>query len=556
MEIINIKDLNFKYMLQNNNALNNINLSINEGDFVLICGESGCGKTTLLKQLKKELVPYGIQEGNVYYQNKPIKDMSLKESATSIGYVMQSPDNQIVTDKVWHELAFGLENIGENPNIIRRRVAEMANFFGISYLFREDCDSLSGGQKQLLNLASTMLLQPNVLILDEPTSQLDPIVAVEFIDNLKKLNDEFSITIIIVEHRLEDVFKVANKVIVMDHGSIIAEANPDQIARKIQAINENHPFLKALPTPMKITLKLNLSEQLPLSIKEGRLLLKEYFKDAKNKVFINEEVTINKKELIKMKNVYFRYRKDDDDILRGLNLKIYESEIYCLLGSNGAGKTTTINNIAGILHPYRGKVIVNDIDINKKNNKLPTYFIGYLPQNPTLLFAKDTVNEDLKQDFKRKLKDNPNVENDLNTLINEFKINHLLEQHPYDLSGGEQQKVALIKILINKPKIIILDEPTKGLDAYAKQKFATLLNQLIAKNITIIIVSHDIEFCSQYGSRCAMLFDGEIISEDYARSFFKDNNFYTTAAAKLTRNIFKNTILSQDVIDLCLENLQ
>ena len=552
MEIINIKDLNFKYVLGHENTLNNINLKVNEGDFVVICGDSGCGKSTLIRHLKKELAPYGTREGEVLYKDTSIYDMDLRTSATSIGYVMQNPENQIVTDKVWHELAFGLENIGMDHQTIRRKVAEMANFFGIHTLFREESDNLSGGQKQILNLAATMLLQPNVLILDEPTSQLDPIAAVNFIDILKKINDEFSTTIILVEHRLEEVFKVANKVVVMDQGSILAQGHQYEIAQKIKKIDPNNNFLSAIPTPARVALALNIdnTEVIPLTIKEGKKYLNIHFPNPQKTRIEKNENLLSNESIVEMKNVYFRYEKDQPDILRGVNLTVYKNEIYCILGGNGAGKTTTINNIAGLFKPYRGKIIIDGVDANKNRNKLDNNYLAYLPQNPTLLFSKDNVKEELEYDL---AKDN---EDYLATLIDDFKIAHLLDQHPYDISGGEQQKVAIIKILLKKPHIILLDEPTKGLDATAKLHLANMLKDLTKKDYTMIIVSHDIEFCAQHASRCAMFFDGEIVSEDQPRNFFKDNNFYTTAAAKMSRSIFENAVLCEDVISLCQQNLQ
>lgn len=557
MEIINIKDLSFQYILSDKISLNNVSLSINTGDFMVICGDSGCGKSTLLKQLKKELTPNGYSKGSATYKGVEIKDMDTRSSATSIGFVMQNPDNQIVTDKVWHELAFGLENIGEDTQVIRRRVAEMANFFGIQDLFREDSDSLSGGQKQLLNLASTMILQPDVLILDEPTSQLDPIAGIEFVDILKKINDEFGTTIVIVEHRLDEVFKVANRVVLMDKGSILAQGSPYDIALKVKEIKPESNFFLSLPTPTLVANALPVQlEYLPVSIKEGKIFLNKMFANAKERKYEYTEKIHGGNEIVKLENIYFRYEKDQDDILRGVNLSVKEGEFYAMLGGNGAGKTTTINNIAGILKPYRGKIKICGNDINKKGHKLPPYFIGYLPQNPTLLFSKDSVIEELKDDIKTKEKIYPNIKQDLEKLIEEFRIGYLLEQHPYDISGGEQQKVAMVKILLNKPSIMLLDEPTKGLDAYSKKELAYYLTKLRDQGITIMMVSHDVEFCAAHSDRCAMFFDGDVISVERPREFFKDNSFYTTAAAKLTRGIFENTILSKDVIDLCLANLK
>lgn len=552
MALLKIKDLNFKYSLGTNLVLKDINLEVEQGDFVVICGDSGCGKSTLIKHLKKELIPYGSYSGEVLLNDKDIREMSLHESATSIGYVMQNPENQIVTDKVWHELAFGLENIGTPLPIMRRKVAEIANYFGIQSLFRQNTASLSGGQKQLINLASTLLLQPNILILDEPTSQLDPVVATEFIQTLKKINEEFFTTIIIVEHRLEELMKCANKVVVMDDGQIIAQGDPTDISNELKKVNPLHPVFKALPISMRVASTLDVVSPMPLNIKEGRIMLLDMFEKPMFKYLdVNERVLLNN-PLIELKDVYFRYEKNSKDILRGVNFIVNKGELYCIVGGNGSGKTTAINNIAGLLKPYRGKIIIDGVNINKKD--LPEHTIGYLPQNPTLLFYEDSVIKDLRDVFKN-AKDKELKEKKMWQLIDELGIKDILEQHPYDISGGEQQKVALIKLLINEPKILLLDEPTKGLDASAKETFASILKHLINQDITIILISHDIEFCAEYAHRVAFFFDGDVISVDTPNNFFKDNNFYTTSASKLTKGIFENTTTYEEVITLCLKNL-
>lgn len=552
MALLKIKDLNFKYSLGTNLVLKDINLEVEQGDFVVICGDSGCGKSTLIKHLKKELIPYGSYSGEVLLNDKDIREMSLHESATSIGYVMQNPENQIVTDKVWHELAFGLENIGTPLPIMRRKVAEIANYFGIQSLFRQNTASLSGGQKQLINLASTLLLQPNILILDEPTSQLDPVVATEFIQTLKKINEEFFTTIIIVEHRLEELMKCANKVVVMDDGQIIAQGDPTDISNELKKVNPLHPVFKALPISMRVASTLDVVSPMPLNIKEGRIMLLNMFEKPMFKYLdVNERVLLNN-PLIELKDVYFRYEKNSKDILRGVNFIVNKGELYCIVGGNGSGKTTAINNIAGLLKPYRGKIIIDGVNINKKD--LPEHTIGYLPQNPTLLFYEDSVIKDLRDVFKN-AKDKELKEKKMWQLIDELGIKDILEQHPYDISGGEQQKVALIKLLINEPKILLLDEPTKGLDSSAKETFANILKHLINQDITIILISHDIEFCAEYAHRVAFFFDGDVISVDTPNNFFKDNNFYTTSASKLTKGIFENTTTYEEVITLCLKNL-
>ncbi|MDR1781711.1 MAG: ATP-binding cassette domain-containing protein [Bacilli bacterium] len=541
MALINIKNLSFKYPHSNKLALDNINLSIDEGDFVLICGSSGCGKTTLLSHLKKELIPVGESSGEVLFYSEAIKDMDKFQSAINIGYLMQNPDAQIISDKVWHQLAFGLENIGTKASVIRRKVAETSNFFGIQDLFRQETTTLSGGQKQIVNLATILLLNPKVLVLDEPTSQLDPLAVSDFLECLRKVNEELSTTIIMVEHRLEQVLSIASKVVVMDKGKIIGLNSPTKIAFDIKEIDSKHTFLQALPTSMRLALDLDITSSLPLNIKEGKKLLRDNFKYD---CFEEEEKEIlSKKVKVELKNLYFRYDKKDNDILRKTSLKIYEHQLFCLLGNNGAGKSTLINCLVGISKPYRGQVKIDNIPLAKSKTKM-----AYLPQNPTLLFSKDSVLEELTYQSKAN-------NNTIMSYAEAFELIPLLEQHPYDISGGQQQKLALVKLLLLEPEILILDEPTKGLDYVNKRYLAYVLKKLIKQGLTIIMVSHDIEFCANFGDECAMLFDGEIVSQEDARTFFKDNNFYTTATVKLTRNIFDNTIIYKDVLALCHKQL-
>ncbi|MBQ7354002.1 MAG: ABC transporter ATP-binding protein, partial [Clostridia bacterium] len=220
MEILQIENLSFRYPKAEHNALTDVTLSINRGELVVVCGQSGCGKTTLLRLLKKELAPAGEQVGSVRYCGTPVGELEDRTSAAEIGFVMQDPESQIVTDRVWHELVFGAENLGIPSDVIRRRAGELASYFGIDGWFRRTTDTLSGGQKQLLNLASVTLLQPKVLILDEPTAQLDPIAAAEFMNTLQRLNRQLGLTVILSEHRLEEVFPSADKILLMDKGKV------------------------------------------------------------------------------------------------------------------------------------------------------------------------------------------------------------------------------------------------------------------------------------------------------------------------------------------------
>ena len=547
VEILSIKDLTFSYPNKENFALQNVNLSINSGDFVVVCGQSGSGKTTLLRMLKKEIAPYGEKQGAVYYKGEDVEKLDYKISAQKIGFVFQKPDQQIVTDKVWHELAFGLESLGYDSDYIRLRVGEMANYFGITSLFRKKTTELSGGQKQLMNLASVMAMSPDVIILDEPTSQLDPITANDFITTLKKINDELGLTVIIIEHRLQEVFPIADKVAVMEDGKVICYDTPRNVCEKLS----NHPMSQGFPSAVRIWQKSGSKGECPLTVKEGRNFINSNFSERKLPL---RNTIPNTEDIITLKDVFFRYEKGGNDILSGTNLNIKKGEHFCILGGNGSGKTTTLKILAGLLKPYRGKVI---IDNNKMTKKTTADFnrlgVAMLPQNPESVFLKSRVIDDYTELCKIKGIEKSAYEEKINSVAEKLGIKDLLENHPYDLSGGEIQKCALGKVLISEPKILLLDEPTKGVDAYSKIALSKILQEIKSDGVTIITVTHDVEFASIVADRCGLFFDGEVLSSLVPQEFFSKNNFYTTASSRISRDKFANAVTVDDVVSLIKE---
>lgn len=547
MEILSIKDLTFSYPNKENFALQNVNLSINSGDFVVVCGQSGSGKTTLLRMLKKEIAPHGEKQGAVYYKGEDVEKLDDKISAQKIGFVFQKPDQQIVTDKVWHELAFGLESLGYDSDYIRLRVGEMANYFGITSLFRKKTTELSGGQKQLMNLASVMAMSPDVIILDEPTSQLDPITANDFITTLKKINDELGLTVIIIEHRLQEVFPIADKVAVMEDGKVICYDTPRNVCEKLS----NHPMSQGFPSAVRIWQKSDSKGECPLTVKEGRNFINLNFSERKLPL---RNTIPNTEDIITLKDVFFRYEKGGNDILSGTNLSIKKGEHFCILGGNGSGKTTTLKILAGLLKPYRGKVI---IDNNKMTKKTTADFnrlgVAMLPQNPESVFLKSRVIDDYTELCKIKGIEKSDYEDKINSVAEKLGIKDLLENHPYDLSGGEIQKCALGKVLISEPKILLLDEPTKGVDAYSKLSLSKILQEIKFEGVTIITVTHDVEFASIVADRCGLFFDGEVLSSLVPQEFFSKNNFYTTASSRISRDKFANAVTVDDVVSLIKE---
>lgn len=542
MAFLEIKQLSFSYPLAEKQALQLINLQIEEGEFVVLCGSSGCGKSTLLKQLKRELTPHGSSSGEILVEGRPLTDLPERQAAASIGFVLQNPDTQIVTDKVWHELSFGLENLGVDTYTIRRRVAEMASFFGIQNWFRKDTKDLSGGQKQLLNLASIMVMQPKLLILDEPTAQLDPIAASEFIATLQKLHRELGLTILLVEHRLEEVYAVADRVIIMEDGRIIANDSPRQAAVALRQYDPQHGMLLGLPTPLRTHHALQSKQPIPLTIREGAKWLSTCF-TAQTHPLPQQNMPLRNK-IIEATDVWFRYEKEGADIVRGLNFSLYEGQFLSILGGNGTGKSTTLGLLAGLLTPHRGKITLANKNLKKyKNNELYNGWIAMLPQDPTTLL----VEKEVRLEFTRMTND----EEAIQQVIELLQIQHLLGQHPYDLSGGEQQKVAFGKVLLKKPKILILDEPTKGLDSESKQILADILSSLQKAGTSILMVTHDIEFSAQYSECCALFFDGQIVSSDSPKRFYGGNHFYTTAANRMCRHLFSDVVTTNELITRC-----
>ena len=553
MEILRVENLNFQYPKTDRPALSAIDLTVQRGEFLVLCGESGCGKTTLLRLLKRALAPAGTQTGQIRCCGVPQAQLDDRTAAADIGYVLQNPDSQIVTDKVWHELAFGLENLGVPTEIIRRRVGEMASYFGIQDWFRKKTDELSGGQKQLLNLAAVMVMQPKLLILDEPTSQLDPIAAADFIATLQKLNRELGLTILLAEHRLEEVFPIADRVILMDHGRILLDDDPSRIGAQLHATRPDHPMNRGLPSAVRIFTGLPASMRTapcPLTVREGRDFLEQRFSAEPDR--FSPPPLPDAEPAVELKNVWFRYERPLPDVLRGTSMTVYTGEHYCLLGGNGSGKTTALNVISGLNRAYRGKVRIYGRQIaDYRGSTLYRKNLAYLPQNPQTVFIRDTVRADLAELLEAQGADKPAQEARIAAVAAQLEIADLLDRHPYDLSGGEQQKCALAKMLLTEPKLLLLDEPTKGLDPGAKYRLQSVLAALKAQGITILTVTHDVEFAAECADRCALFFDGEVLSADVPEAFFAENNFYTTAANRIARQLFPHAVTCAQVLASC-----
>ena len=501
-----IENFSFTYP-EEGRVIKNISFGVNEGDFLVISGKSGCGKTTLLKHLKPSLKPKGEVDGLI------ILDEEIEKDDTKIGFVFQNPNDQIVMDKVWHEIAFGLENTTTPLKQMKRRVGEIVNYFNLQNIINKDTQSLSGGEKQLVNLASVMVMNPKVILLDEATAQLDPVNREEFIKILKQINDDFNVTIIFIEHQLEGLLNVANRLIVMDEGKIVID---DDIKNAVNEMLVKEIFVESLPDYVRVS---SLTDELCLSVKDARNSLSDF-----DDFDIKDTEDVDTGILMEIRNLNFGH---DDIVLKDLDLDIKQNEIFSIVGANGSGKSSFIRCLAGLVK-FQGKITkIGYVDK-----------IGYLPQDPTTLFLSDKVIDDLLA-VDESMK---SVELQLENL----GISDLKEKHPFDLSGGQRQLVALAKVLLTKPQLLLLDEPTKGIDAFSKEHLAALIRGL-SKHMTIVVASHDLEFVAKISDRVAMIFNGKMESADTMRQFFSNNIFYTTTINKIMRQNNSEVVLLEDL---------
>ena len=534
-ELLHLENYSFTYPQQRRPALSHVTLTLPEGAFMVLCGPSGCGKSTLLRQLKTVLAPHGLREGEITFCGTPLSQIPGRRQAAEIGFVQQSPENQVVTDKVWHELAFGLESLGFDTPTIRRRVAEMASFFGIQDWFYKNVTELSGGQKQLLSLASVMVMQPRVLILDEPTSQLDPIAASDFLQTLGRINRELGTTVLLTEHRLEEALPLATHAAVMDGGRLLCTGAPAEVGGLLR--QEGHRMFLAMPSAMRIWASVQSDASCPVTVREGKAFLTEWLTDHPARPLPPEEIPPCGEVVLAAEDVWFKYEEKGPDIVRGLHMTVRRGEFMALLGGNGTGKSTTLRLLSEGLRPYRGIV-------------RHTGRMGVLPQNPQALFVKKTVREDLFETFDGMHLPPAEQQRRVEQMVTLCRLTELLDRHPYDLSGGEQQRAALAKVMLLEPDILLMDEPTKGLDAEFKQSFAAMVRSLLSGGVTVLMVSHDVEFCARYAHRCALFFDGSISAEGTPRAFFGGNSFYTTSAGRMARELCAEAVTAEDVMSL------
>lgn len=454
-------DVTFRYPGSHGDVLSGVSMAVPAGAFALLVGGTGSGKSTLLSLAKPQIAPAGDRAGQVRVYGRPVDDLDGAE-ACEVGYVFQDPDNQIVCDSVWHEMAFGLENLGTPQGEMRRRVAEASYFFGMGPWFHSDTDALSGGRKQLLALASTLVMQPRVLLLDEPTAQLDPIAARNFLHALFRVNRELGCTVVVATHEPE---------LVADYATCAFEL-VDGAVRPVEDL--------------------------------GRFKCEAAL--AERGALCDENAPV----AVSARGAWFRYGRDDDWVLRGLDLEVRQGEVHALVGGNGCGKSTLLALIAGTRRAQRGEV---RSAISAK---------AMLPQDPKALFAEEHVDDELMEWAHI----GGYGADEVRAMMGELGLADRAGLHPYDLSGGQRQMLALGKLLLVHPRLLLLDEPTKGLDRAAREHVAGMIEAARRDGVTVIVSTHDLAFVRRVADRVSLMFDGELACTEPVGEFFRNNLFY------------------------------
>lgn len=585
MALFKIENLTYYYPDGERPALKEVNLSIEEGEFILVAGGSGSGKSSLARVLAGLLPDFygGRFGGRVYFRGRDLRGLDRRKLAREVGMVFQDPEKQLVMTGVEAEIAFGLENLGAPRAEMSRRVAEVISFLGLADLRYAFTATLSGGQKQKLALAAVLAMQPQVLVLDEPTSQLDPVAAEDFLNLVKRLNEEMGFTIVLIEQRLERCYHLADRVLFMEGGRVAQDGPPEQVARRLVQKDA------LIVPPVARLFALLGAPEIPVTVKEGRKLLRTVFpvssaasqgedgvgvwRFASAGAGSGTTVTARDKDtagrhllfggpdrwkerrktthaappaplsLLEVKNLWFTY-SGGKEVLREINCRVCAGECVAVLGENGAGKSTLLKNMAGLLRPGRGRVLFMGSDWSKYSDG-PGEHVAYLSQNPNDYLFQDTVEEELLFTLKNfGLADNGVVDE----LLKRLHISGYRRVNPRDLSGGERQRVALAAVLVTRPQLVLLDEPTRGMDYRLKSELGRFLKERADAGAGVVLVTHDVEFAAEYATRVMMLFDGRLVADGQKHVVMGESVFYSTQVGKLCRGFTEGVLTFQEAL--------
>ena len=540
MEILKASDLTFTYAGASSPALENINISLSEGELVLLCGASGCGKSTLLRRFKSAVAPRGTSSGEIFFCGRPLGSVSFREQSEQIGYVGQSPENQTVTDKVWHELAFGPESLGLDSAEIRARVAETAAFFGLGDVFGAPVCELSGGRKQLLNIASVMVMRPKLLLLDEPAGRLDPYAAASLFSVIARINRELGTTVLLAAHCLDGLIEYCDRMLFMENGRIICDGEAGDVVERLASADS--PSSVSLPEAARIwAMSPHGSERCPVTVAQGRewLSRRRDLHLSVDLASVRPASPVRDTPSVEAEDISFSYQSARAPVISSLSLKLYPGEVFAVMGGNGVGKSTLLSLLAGINTPDGGSIRLAGR-------------AGYMPEDPLALFVHGSVYDDLcSAALESGAEDSRSAAAAAEKALAVCSLGNAAHRHPYDLSGGEAQRAALAYVLVDDPDILLLDEPTKGLDALSCRAFGNVLRELASRGKTVVIVSHDARFCAEYADRCALMDGGRIVYENDSRTFFRHSVFGAPPAVRIARGILPGAVTAEEIAAAC-----
>jgi energy-coupling factor transport system ATP-binding protein len=542
--MISFSDLSYRYPGQDRPILRNITLEVEDGEFLLVMGPSGAGKSTLLRCLNG-LVPHfygGTVRGCVRVSDRDPVVLGPRGMADIVGFVLQDPESQFVVDKVEDELAFALENQGFNALVMRKRVEEVADQLNIAHLRGRSVNTLSGGERQRVAIAAVMTLQPQILVLDEPTSQLDPQGAEEVLDTLVRLNQDLGLTVILSEHRLERVVQYVDRVLYLrGNGEAPILDEPRAVLGQVDLT----------PPMVSLAKKLNWSP-IPLTVKEGRRFATQFRRQSSRETKGQSPVSgsLDPKAPMSISVQKLAYAYNGHPALRDVSMDIRRGEFVALMGRNGSGKTTLLKQLVGLLKPDRGEVEITNSDFQGRMNtrRAPVeeiiQSVGYVPQNPNALLFNDTVRQEL--DFTRRGHGLPPGE--YSALLSTLGLSSHADRYPRDLSVGERQRVALAAILVAEPWVLLLDEPTRGLDYWQKAALTAFLQRAKAQGRTIVMATHDVELVAQCADRVVLLSDGQVVVDGPARQVMSESLVFASQINKLFRD--PNLLTVKDVLEI------
>lgn len=517
--MIKIDNFTFYYGDAEEPALRDVNLRIEDGEFVLVTGPSGGGKSSLCRCLNG-LIPHfygGKVAGSVEVQGLDVIKHSPKEMATRVGMIFQDPENQLVTLDVEREIAFGMENLAFPRDLIAKRLEESLDTLGISGLRYRQVHELSGGEKQKVAIASVLALHPEILVLDEPTSELDPKSAEEVLAITQRLNDELGITVILIEHRLDRVIQHVDRLLVLDGGGVVADGSTREILSN--SYQEITRLGVGLPPIIKLAQGLKNAgisiAGLPLTVKEGRVMLNGLFQKPFELPAQPEEKGYGK-AVINVEKLWYVY-PEGPTALKSISLSVGEGEFLAIMGRNASGKTTLVKHFNGLLKPTKGGVTVDGIDTRKATVAELARKVGFVFQNPNDHLFADTVEEEIAFSLRNQGLEGDEIELRVDEMLRRFGLEDYRSQYPRSLSGGEKQRVALASVLAVQPKVLILDEPTRGMEYRLKSDLMGLLREYTNQGNTVILVTHDVETVAEYADRVILLSEGEIVVDGRKR---------------------------------------